>query len=173
MYAWAKPTARRPSHRPIYNEDLRLALTLGDHLGSGHCGLVYAVDNVTVSGSPVTLPPLVAKIARPHRAMEVVREAWVYDETQCLQGVAVPRCFGLFTLQLASGQICPLWKEHDDDSEDDSQVESCPAEYDDCWPLTKVRPYMHPLLLKFAEARNELVILLLERMEPMDPEDVP
>ena len=94
--ASAIPT-RRPSDLPP-SPQLQLSATIGAFLGDGRTSVVVALDNVVVPGlaSDVILPPLVAKIARPHRVSWAAREAWFYDEMECLQGSVVPYCFGYF-----------------------------------------------------------------------------
>ncbi|KZV94573.1 hypothetical protein EXIGLDRAFT_505369 [Exidia glandulosa HHB12029] len=163
-----EPTPRPPSKRPKIGDNLHVSVSLGQRLGAGRCGIVYALDDVHVSGASALLPPLVAKIAWRHRAMELVREAWVYDELEYIQGVAVARCFGLFTLSLPASQTCTLWDDPRANREPSSP--SAPAEYAGEFPLAHLRERhdIHELLLKFSDARNELVVLLLEHLEPAD-----
>jgi hypothetical protein len=97
------PPARRTSELPP-GGTLRLELILGDKLGSGAEGLVYAVDNavlLTPAGddAPHSLPPIVVKVCYGERGRQLLLEASAYDEMECIQGVVVPRCFGYFEVE--------------------------------------------------------------------------
>jgi hypothetical protein len=105
------PPPRQPSQLPPAG-DLRLELALGKKAGSGASGLVYTVaraivHDVSPSVSAATLPPLVVKVSIGERARMLLREASVYDEMECLQGVVVPRCFGYFEAEIDSREAVP------------------------------------------------------------------
>lgn len=92
-----------------------LTIKLGECIGHGRSGLVFKVqvepvapvapvETSSPSGSsristPSTtaLPALVAKIGRQHFNKWLLREAWFYEEMQSLQGLVIPRCYGLYS----------------------------------------------------------------------------
>lgn len=92
-----------------------LTINLGECIGHGRSGLIFKVQVEPVapiapvepsspSGSsgistPSTtaLPALVAKIGRQHFNKWLLREAWFYEEMQSLQGLVIPRCYGLYS----------------------------------------------------------------------------
>jgi hypothetical protein len=119
---------------------------------------------------------LVAKIARCNRAMDIVREGWMYDELAPLQGVAIPRCYGVFSARLPTGFNVPVWGhrvaqfDHDPNG---SPSLSFPMEYFGL-PFAPQSgsdfPGLHPLAQHYIDARDEFVLILLERLEPCDPD---
>jgi hypothetical protein len=97
------PPPRQASNLPPAGT-LRLELTLGDKLGSGAGGLVYAVvhaASLTPTGAkaPHRFPPLVVKVCYGDRGRTLLHETSAYDEMECIQGVVVPRCFGYFEVE--------------------------------------------------------------------------
>jgi hypothetical protein len=62
--------------------DVHVQLILGEEKGWGRSSFVHEL-NVT-STLPAHLPPIVLKVARSKRRAEIAREAWFYDELQCL-----------------------------------------------------------------------------------------
>lgn len=93
---------RPPSSLP-QQCNLTLRTFIAEYLGSGRTGLVYALRSPFLSDAAITSPDLVFKFARSHRCADLYRESWFYDEMECLQGVAVPRCFGLFEATIPDG----------------------------------------------------------------------
>ncbi|EKM53010.1 uncharacterized protein PHACADRAFT_30122 [Phanerochaete carnosa HHB-10118-sp] len=77
---------RRPFQLPP-TEDAYLRASLGDYLGHGHSSIVFDLIDAQLSGasSETIIPPLVVKAARINRVISLVREAWFYDEMECLQ----------------------------------------------------------------------------------------
>ncbi|KAJ4496841.1 hypothetical protein C8R41DRAFT_980080 [Lentinula lateritia] len=90
--------------------DLTLETNLSTFLGSGRTGIVYSLENAVLSDSTHFLPELVFKFARLHRCADLYREAWFYEEMECLQGVAIPRCYGLFEAEIPPGWMLKLIK---------------------------------------------------------------
>ena len=87
--------------------DLRLELTLASSkLASGRVGHVYALDDsktkISAPSDSVFLRPLVVKVAGRDTSLsaDLTKEAWNYEEMECIQGVAIPRCYGLFQARL-------------------------------------------------------------------------
>ncbi|KAK7691994.1 hypothetical protein QCA50_005399 [Cerrena zonata] len=64
----------------------------------GSVGAVYATQCSIPDGNVdgLVLPPLVAKIAKPRKANDLIREAAMYEEMESLQGWGIPWCFGFF-----------------------------------------------------------------------------
>lgn len=156
---------------PSLNLDLELSRS--SELGSGYSGLVYAMKtpkNVQgPDGRPVCIPPLACKFSLERRNKLIAREAWMYDEMQTIQGVVVPRCYGLFVADIPSDmEIIPrAW----DDTEDREEV------YDDD-PLleesyrwrgigTFVENPTNREILTRLENKRCVTLLLLERLGPV------
>ncbi|TFY73712.1 hypothetical protein EWM64_g10300 [Hericium alpestre] len=72
-------------------------------IGDGRSSLVYEVQNEILSDPNVSVPPLVLKIARNNMYFNIdfALEKWFYDEMESIQGVAIPRCYGLFKVGLS------------------------------------------------------------------------
>lgn len=49
-------------------------------------------------------PQLVLKMGRQQRCANLARSAWFYEDMECLQGVAVLRCYGLFSAKIPAVQ---------------------------------------------------------------------
>ncbi|EJD50958.1 hypothetical protein AURDEDRAFT_160101 [Auricularia subglabra TFB-10046 SS5] len=150
-----------------------IAFDVGEVLGSGASGVVCAVENVRVLSGPAntSFPPLAVKIAKSYRAMEVVRESWAYDELECLQGVAVPRYYGLFTLTLPDSQRPKTWIQQYE--RDVKHAPSIPPELSGKPYSSRLRNSIHPELRRYADVDNVLVLLLIERMEELDYNSLP
>ncbi|KAJ3894209.1 hypothetical protein GG344DRAFT_63194 [Lentinula edodes] len=140
--------------------DLTLETNLSTFLGSGRTGIVYSL----VSDSTYFLPELVFKFARLHRCADLYREAWFYEEMECLQGVAIPRCYGLFEAEIPPG--CRLLL-----PENQTLVNN-PDSRD-----AQVDEFPHPLIKELRSTRNKLCILVEERLgghlsigSPVSPE---
>ncbi|KAJ3552226.1 hypothetical protein NM688_g4265 [Phlebia brevispora] len=94
-----EPPARPPSRLPPPG-NIFLSLKLGKRVGRGRSGVVYeATIDPTASSSEVNsliAPPLVVKISRRGHSTDIEHESFYYEEMECLQGVVVPRFYGLF-----------------------------------------------------------------------------
>lgn len=86
---------------------LHLQVKLDNFIADGRSGSVFVINSPTSvldsSGRCIQIPPLVCKFAAPDRNTCVAREAWFYDEMQTIQGMAIPRCFGLFEAEIPKG----------------------------------------------------------------------
>lgn len=73
-------------------------------LGYGRSGSVFAVDVFSEAHGDLQktdtgfggLPELVLKISRGENPSSLAIEAAFYDEMESIQGIAIPRCYGLF-----------------------------------------------------------------------------
>lgn len=126
--------AFRPNFHPPGN--LHLTLKLGSRLSRGRCGVVHTASVSLCNSSPEIssffVPPLVAKISYSDKHEDLAHELFYYEEMESLQGVAVPRCFGLFHTGAAEGLYHvleeleepkmparePSWGDIDDDYEE-------------------------------------------------------
>lgn len=94
-----EPPPRLPSALPPPG-NLHLELRLDKLIGSGRSGAVYQVSVCIDKSSPevssLFIPPLVAKISQRYRNEDLEHEMYNYEELESLQGVVVPRCYGLF-----------------------------------------------------------------------------
>ena len=84
---------------------------MAELVGSGRCGTTFAVDPLRLTNpldrkirllypEPPYLPELVVKIAEPGHEENLKKEAAMYDELESLQGVSIPRAYGLFSVDL-------------------------------------------------------------------------
>lgn len=158
----------RPSSRLPPPGNATLRGSLGQYLGDGRTGLVYTLTHTHLSDpttSYANLPSVVLKFARPNRCADLNREAWFYEEMECLQGVALARCYGLFEADVPEGYDVRLlpngWIVLDEEESPDKYVDE----------------YPHPILTELRERRNRLSVLVLERLgselpvgEPISPE---
>lgn len=100
------PPVRAPSALPPPGQ-LSLSLELHRRLGHGRAGEVYEVSIDLNGSSPelatLAVPPLVAKVSRPGCPTRIQHEAYYYEEMESLQGVIIPRCYGLFTSDIPAG----------------------------------------------------------------------
>ncbi|KII84864.1 hypothetical protein PLICRDRAFT_179194 [Plicaturopsis crispa FD-325 SS-3] len=139
---------RRPSLLPAPG-DLSVTLSVTDRIGVGRVGFVYGVS-VEASSSPTgqsfSFPPLVVKISRQRYTQNMAREAWFYEEMECLQGSAIARCYGFFGTELGNDVRIGLW---DKDEESDDEEEYSPG----------MEPVKKPLVGPYT-----LSILVLERL---------
>lgn len=114
IFAPAPPA--RPSALPPPGH-LQLELTLTSKLGRGRVGHVYASDDskTKISDPGALVHPLVVKVAGKDASLsaDIAKEAWNYEEMECIQGVAVPRCYGLFQARLPKDgvQVKPWFEE--------------------------------------------------------------
>lgn len=159
----------RPESRLPPSRQLHLDVQLGAHVGHGRSSIVHALEDVKIEGldADTVVPPLVAKIARLDRTAWLAREAWFYDEMECVQGSVVPYCFGWFEVDVASSlkatsdgpptyNITPL-EQHPVRNRDKEK---------DLMPVFEQEP--HPMLIERARSRSErgdiIAILILERL---------
>lgn len=167
FYLAEMPT--RPKSQLPPARQLHLTAKLGAHIGHGRSSVVYALEDISVGGlEPETvIPPLVVKVARLDRPAWLAREAWYYDEVECVQGSVVPYCFGWFEMNAGSllkttpdrkptCHIRPL---------DKYPVRNRDKEKD-LLPVFEPRP--HPMLAERARRRSErddiIAVLILERL---------
>ncbi|CAL1706344.1 unnamed protein product [Somion occarium] len=94
-----RPRKRLPSKLPPPG-NLKFHLALGNKIGRGRVGRVYEATIDLTKSSPelskMVLPPLVVKVSRRHDAKKLQREAYYYEEMECLQGSVIPRYYGLY-----------------------------------------------------------------------------
>jgi hypothetical protein len=121
------PPPRPPSKLPPQG-DLCLRLSIdAERYGCGRIGSVYPVSIHT--SSQYCLPPLVIKVAARRRSPNLAREAWFYEEMEHIQGVAIPRCYGLFTAEIDPNSEVLDWAETD--AEYDPDKTATPLEEED------------------------------------------
>ena len=114
---------------------------------------MHNVEIIPTEPLPGHLPPLVLKAGCFKRRAEIAREAWFYDEMECLQGVVVPRCYGWFETELTERQSFGSWYTAGRGSEDSETENSNPE-----W-----RFETSPRLSEMSRSRNFVSVLLLER----------
>lgn len=151
---------RRPSTQPPAGSG-RLEASLGDYLGHGHSGVVFSLKNVNVLevASGTVVPPLVVKIARLNRVTSLMREAWFYDEMECLQGASIARCYGYFEMELRDNSAKTTLQRLA------SKYPS--SDFRDMNPVLQrdtILGPLHPLLDERSRQRDVLAILILERL---------
>ena len=103
--------------RSPYKNCPRLSLELGERIGGGRTGVVYAARLVETpfkeeKEGAIVDSELCVKIARPNRSRTLAREAWVYDQLTegSFQGASVPRCYGFFTANSSPAEMpVGLW----------------------------------------------------------------
>ncbi|CAL1706325.1 unnamed protein product [Somion occarium] len=139
-----RPPKRLPSKLPPAG-NLHLHLSVGAKIGRGRVGRVYKATIDLTNSSPelsnMVLPPLVVKISRRHDAKRLAREAYYYEEMECLQGCAIPRYYGLYQTVIQPSMDFLPWVHdkvnrrpgcHGDCSDkDDSDTDSESSECDD------------------------------------------
>ncbi|KAF9503798.1 hypothetical protein BS47DRAFT_1309202, partial [Hydnum rufescens UP504] len=91
----------------------------------------------------------------------IAREAWFYDELECLQGVILPRCYGWFEAELAEGQSFEAWARATQRS---SETENSNPE----WRFKDSKQ-----LTEMSHSRNYVSVLLLEKLGDTLPMRVP
>jgi len=141
--------------------DLHVHLIFGEQQGWGRASFVHEVNVLPTIALPAHLPPLVLKVARSKRRAEIAREAWFYDELECLQGVVLPRCYGWFEAELAEGQSFDRCTRVTGRS---SYTEKSNPE----WRFEKSKQ-----LTEMSHSRNYVSVLLLEKLGGKLPIGVP
>lgn len=169
LYVGSSDMPGRPPSLLPPSPQLCLQATVGEFLGEGRSSVVFALDNVNIPGlgSDVVVPPLVAKVSRPYRVSWVAREAWFYDEMECLQGSVVPRHFGYFERDMGvaldrmpgHGPYIKAFQDHppDEDASDDGE------------DLRDLHEPLHEMLAERLARRDILSITILERLGDMLP----
>lgn len=163
---------RSPSNLPPPGHS-ELSFSLGPIIGSGRTGIVYEVRNVSIdpikddvsTKTPGYLPPLVVKVAYRNRCLSLVREAWFYEEMECLQGASMARCYGCFELDLKRGWRLHPWRYRAGKAPDGGEYDSIP-DYDEYPPATARRVGIapHPMLPELIMERDRVFVLVLERL---------
>ncbi|KAK7680304.1 hypothetical protein QCA50_016544 [Cerrena zonata] len=107
---------------PVPTDGLHLELQLGDLLGYGSSGHVYAVRVIRMSNnegedstnSDIQLPEMCIKLAEPNRVRGLAREAWFYEQLRLegLEGVVSPRFYSFFTSSCDHDRVVP-WRKRD------------------------------------------------------------
>lgn len=163
------PIPRPPSTLPPPGHST-LSFSLGKSLGAGESGIVFEVLDPCLRDSDCSapsahLPPLVAKIGRQDRCQSIAREGWFYEEMECLQGVAIPRCYGCFELKLSKGCRVGPWEDPRFATFDDERSWDVLPEFEKFIPEVchDAGWFPHPLLPKLVIERKSLYVLLLER----------
>ncbi|KII84865.1 hypothetical protein PLICRDRAFT_179195 [Plicaturopsis crispa FD-325 SS-3] len=54
----------------------------------------------------------------------MAREAWFYEEMECLQGVAIARCYGFFQTELSDSVHIGLWDNDEGDEDNEGVTEA-------------------------------------------------
>ncbi|TCD67828.1 hypothetical protein EIP91_011890 [Steccherinum ochraceum] len=97
---YPNPAPKSPPTRLPPAGDLSLSLALGSELGCGSVGRVFEVNVIKSASSPMPrgkfLPSLVVKMSRRGMSRALLYEAHVYEDLERLQGIVIPRCFGLY-----------------------------------------------------------------------------
>ena len=158
--------ARRPSSLPPAGNG-HLEATLGNFIGYGHSSTVFSLKDVAVHGLPASsvVPPLVAKIARLDRVTSVMRDAWFYDEMECLQGSTIPRCYGYFEMESINSSaklvLRRLARRYPSDE---------PSKMNPILKRDKARGPLHPLMKDRSRRTDVLAVLIMERLgSPLPP----
>ncbi|GJJ09749.1 hypothetical protein Clacol_003973 [Clathrus columnatus] len=155
---------RPPSNLPPPGND-HLIIMLGDTLGSGRVGTVHQAALLTHN---TNLPQLVVKISRQNRSAYIEQEAWYYEELEQVQGIAMPRCYGLFRARIEEGTEVKIWGDDKKGSDkfDQSHSRGFPQAVDSLGEKLPRMPTPDPALLS---------VLLFERLggrmpiqEPID-----
>ncbi|GJJ09987.1 hypothetical protein Clacol_004213 [Clathrus columnatus] len=105
---WAKSEhipSRPPSKLPPPGNE-HLSVALGQTIGNGRVGTVHPIKLYT---HETDLPPLVVKISRYKSSESIEKEAWCYEELEQVQGIAVPRCYGLFQVRVEEDMEVLTW----------------------------------------------------------------
>ncbi|KAJ3911541.1 hypothetical protein F5877DRAFT_55228, partial [Lentinula edodes] len=81
---------------------LTLHVSLGKLLSEGRTGMIFECECTIPHGNKMgyKIPPVVIKIARQFHTKDISREATAYESMTCLQGSAIPRCYGFFQARL-------------------------------------------------------------------------
>ncbi|KAF9513495.1 hypothetical protein BS47DRAFT_1393212 [Hydnum rufescens UP504] len=156
-----KPYIPRPPSTLPEPGDLHVHLIFGEKKGWGRSSFVHEVN---ISRQRLFQPIFLPLFSRSHdlkRRAEIAREAWFYDELECLQGVVLPRCYGWFEAELAEGQSFDHWTRATGRS---SETENSNPE----WRFKGSKQ-----LTEMSDSRNYVSVLLLEKLGDTLPIGVP
>lgn len=107
-----EPPERLPSQLPPPG-NLKLNLQAVKVIGNGRVGNVCEVairyNNSSSEIHQMLMPPLVIKISRPYDADTLAREAFYYEEMECLQGAVVPRYYGVYEATIPEDCEFKIW----------------------------------------------------------------
>ncbi|OBZ65070.1 hypothetical protein A0H81_14935 [Grifola frondosa] len=171
-------------------EPLKQTVGCEENGNYGRCGHVFAATPTSWSDSstgpchaPSTLtgrlPPLAVKIARFGYKRELLLEASVYKELEHLQGVSIPRCYGLFEGELEDGwervSVKPDYEGWDTTTDEHAQISDLPLEFNSLPEKQYIKLWDEKLELATQELRfnrahngpggsNTVMLLLLERL---------
>lgn len=170
------PPPRRASSLPP-PAHAKLSFSLGKVVGSGRSGVVFEAVNPIISTGPDSstptpagyLPPLVVKVSRQLRCQSVVREAWFYEEMECLQGVAIARYYGCYELKLQQEWRVHAW-EDPPCRNNDKKFDFVP-DFNQ-YPISALREAgiaPHPMLTELVKEYNSVYVTVLERLGPKLP----
>lgn len=109
-----EPPARLPSQLPPPG-NLKIQLQAVKVIGDGRVGHICRASVRYQGSSPelreMLLPPLVLKISNPWKAADsLCREAFCYEEMECLQGSVVPRYYGVYEATIPDDCDFVLWR---------------------------------------------------------------
>lgn len=152
-----------------------LQLELDKFIAAGRTGLVYEVHSPSIvfarNERQLHVPPLVCKFAARDRNKCILREAWFYDEMQTIQGIAIPRCFGLFEAWLPENtdkDFIPWNTASKDyynlDNTPDPYLKKPEKLYKDLYLGGFVETPENRTILTRLEDPNRVVVILLERL---------
>ena len=132
---------------------MTLSLRLGRQLGYGSIGRVYEANVILSSSSPelqsLDLPPLAVKISRRDKASALLPEGQNYEDMEFLQGVTIPRYFGLYSTTVSDDKDFLPWLEKDAVKNEDACT---PEDYAASNVMTDVLP------------ANSVSIVVMERV---------
>ncbi|KAJ3872490.1 hypothetical protein F5051DRAFT_480287 [Lentinula edodes] len=79
--------------------NLTLHIRLGEMISHGRTGMIFNCECSVPYGNETLgyqIPPIVVKLAKQYHSEDLTNEAIMYEGLQCLQGSAIPRCYGFF-----------------------------------------------------------------------------
>ena len=107
-----EPPERLPSQLPPPG-NLKMKLQAVKVMGNGRVGNICSTAVRYDSSSPelreMLLPPLVLKVSRPWKADGLCREAFYYEEMECLQGSVIPRYYGVYEATIPEDCDFLIW----------------------------------------------------------------
>lgn len=91
------PRKRDRNTLPWSGSEITLKLKMGELIGAGSSGWVYAVEVISSHpGCSFSTPPLVVKVAKQTGGRRISEEAEAYDQLRGAQGTATGICYGYF-----------------------------------------------------------------------------
>ncbi|KAL1943371.1 hypothetical protein VTO73DRAFT_4446 [Trametes versicolor] len=92
-----EPSKRDRNTLPWSGSEVTLKLKMGELIGAGSSGWVYAVEVIpSYPGCSFSTPPLVVKVAKQTGGRRISEEAEAYDQLRGAQGTATGICYGYF-----------------------------------------------------------------------------